>query len=324
MFFLGFSINTFTLLALILAIGLVVDDAIVVLENAYRHQEELVEDPVAAARDGTREIAFAVIATTVSLVAVFSPLAFLQGTTGRLFNEFGVALAGAVIVSSFVALSFTPMLCARILRVPKSHGPVFQTFERGFEGLSTGYSTALGWALRHRWIIIGGAVGALVVAVVTFRALEREFVPDEDRGWFVSFIQAPEGSTVEFTDQYQRRVEAILAKTDDIDLYFSIVGGFVPVNQGLVFSMLTDWSERDRSTQDVIGELFPQYFGIPGVQAFAPVLRHSGGSGVRLRSLTHWGLREARSVRGATPELRLADRRHGKIPGAGGPDPRVD
>jgi multidrug efflux pump len=279
MFFLGFSINTFTLLALILAIGLVVDDAIVVLENAYRHQEELVEDPVAAARNGTREIAFAVIATTVALVAVFSPLAFLQGTTGRLFNEFGAALAGAVIVSSFVALSFTPMLCARILRVPKSHGPVFQTFERGFDVLATGYSTALGWALRHRRIIIGGAVGALVVAVVTFRALEREFVPDEDRGWFLSFIQAPEGSTVEFTDQYQRRVEAILAETEDVNLYFSIVGGFVPVNQGLVFSMLTDWSERDRSTQDVIGELFPQYFGIPGVQAFAFAPSPIGGFG---------------------------------------------
>ncbi|NNG16218.1 MAG: efflux RND transporter permease subunit, partial [Gemmatimonadales bacterium] len=311
MFFLGFSINTFTLLALILAIGLVVDDAIVVLENAYRHQEELVEDPTAAARDGTREIAFAVIATTVSLVAVFSPLAFLQGTTGRLFNEFGVALAGAVIVSSFVALSFTPMLCARILRVPKSHGPVFQTFERGFEGLATGYNTALAWALRHRWIIIGGAVGALVVAVVTFRALEREFVPDEDRGWFLSFIQAPEGSTVEFTDQYQRRVEAILAETEDVDLYFSIVGGFVPVNQGLVFSMLTDWSERDRSTQDVIGELFPQYFGIPGVQAFAFAPSPIGGFGKPVQFVVQHpnfdsligGMERFRSRAGAIPGL---------------------
>jgi len=118
-----------------------------------------------------------------------------------------------------------------------------------------------------------------VVAVVTFRALEREFIPDEDRGWFMSFIQAPEGSTVEFTDQYQRRVEAILAGTDDIEAYFSIVGGFVPVNQGLIFAELTDWSERDRSTQDVIGGLFPQYFGIPGVQAFAFSPSPIGGFG---------------------------------------------
>ncbi len=279
MFFLGFSINTFTLLALILAIGLVVDDAIVVLENAYRHQEELTEDPTQAARRGTHEIAFAVIATTVALVAVFSPLAFLQGTTGRLFNEFGVALAGAVIVSSFVALTFTPMLCAKILRVPKSHGPMFQAFERGFIALSSGYARALRWAVLHRWVIVGGAVGALVVAVVTFRSLEREFVPDEDRGWFLSWIQAPEGSTVEFTDRYQRRVEGILAQTEDLDVYFSIVGGFVPVNQGIVFSMLTDWSKRDRSVQDVIGELFPQYFGIPGVQAFAFAPSPIGGFG---------------------------------------------
>jgi len=279
MFFLGFSINTFTLLALILAIGLVVDDAIVVLENAYRHQEELVEDPAIAARDGTREIAFAVIATTVALVAVFSPLAFLQGTTGRLFNEFGVALAGAVIVSSFVALSLTPMLCAKILRVPKSHGPVFQAFERGFVGLATGYSKGLSWAIRHRWVVIGGAVASLLVAFVTFQNLKREFIPGEDRGWFLSAIQAPEGSTVEFTDQYQRQVEAILAKTADIESYFSIVGGFVPVNQGIVFAELTDWSERNRSTQDVIGELFPQYFGIPGVQAFAFAPSPIGGFG---------------------------------------------
>ena len=122
---LGFTINNFTLLALILGIGIVVDDAIIVMENAYRHQEELGEDPVAAATKGTREIAFAVIATTVALVAVFTPLAFLQGTAGRLFNEFGIALAGAVIVSSFVALTLTPMLSAKILRVPSSHGKLF-------------------------------------------------------------------------------------------------------------------------------------------------------------------------------------------------------
>ena len=118
MYFLGFSINNFTLLALTLAIGIVVDDAIIVLENAYRHQEELGEDPETAATNGTREIAFAVVATTISLVAVFTPLAFLKGSTGRLFNEFGIAVAGSVLISGFVALTLTPMLCAKILRVP--------------------------------------------------------------------------------------------------------------------------------------------------------------------------------------------------------------
>src|SRR4029077_6248289 len=119
MYFLGFSINNLTLLALTLAIGIVVDDAIIVLENAFRHQEELGEDAETAAVNGTREIAFAVIATTIALVAVFTPLAFLKGNTGRLVNEFGIAVAGSVIVSGFVALSLTPMRCAKILRVPK-------------------------------------------------------------------------------------------------------------------------------------------------------------------------------------------------------------
>ena len=137
MFILGYSVNTFTLLALILAIGLVVDDAIIVLENAYRHQEELGESPEVAAMHGTSEIGFAVIATTISLVAVFAPLAFLQGTTGRLFNEFGVALAGSVVISGFVALTLTPMLCAKILRVPKSHGRVFKALESGLDWMAS-------------------------------------------------------------------------------------------------------------------------------------------------------------------------------------------
>src|SRR2546426_5138492 len=119
------SINNFTLLALTIAIGIVVDDAIIVLENAYRHQEELHESPEAAAVRGSNEIGFAVIATTIALVAVFTPLAFLQGTTGRLFNEFGIAVAGAVVISGFVALTLTPMLCAKILRVSHQHGALF-------------------------------------------------------------------------------------------------------------------------------------------------------------------------------------------------------
>src|SRR5207244_8401327 len=124
------SINTFTLLALTIAIGIVVDDAIIVLENAYRHQDELHESPHEAAVRGSHEIGFAVIATTIALVAVFTPLAFLQGTTGRLFNEFGIAVAGAVIISGFVALTLTPMLCAQILRGSHEHGALFKAFER--------------------------------------------------------------------------------------------------------------------------------------------------------------------------------------------------
>src|SRR5881275_2473491 len=169
MYFLGFSINNFTLLALTIAIGIVVDDAIIVLENAYRHQEELNEPPEQAALRGSNEIGFAVIATTIALVAVFTPLAFLQGTTGRLFNEFGIAVAGAVVISGFVALTLTPMLCARILRVPHEHGALFVAFERGFQALSEHYRRWVGGAVRHRGLVMTGAVGAVALAYGLFR-----------------------------------------------------------------------------------------------------------------------------------------------------------
>src|SRR4029077_5243240 len=157
MYFLGFSINNLTLLALTLAIGIVVDDAIIVLENAFRHQEELGEAAETAAVNGTREIAFAVIATTIALVAVFTPLAFLKGNTGRLFNEFGIAVAGSVIVSGFVALSLTPMRCAKILRVPKRHGVLYRALEAGFTRLASGYARTLRLALQHRLAVVLGA-----------------------------------------------------------------------------------------------------------------------------------------------------------------------
>jgi len=269
MYFLGFSINNFTLLALTLAIGIVVDDAIIVLENAYRHQEELDESPVEAATNGTREIAFAVLATTISLVAVFTPLAFLKGSTGRLFNEFGIAVAGAVIISGFVALTLTPMLCAKILRVPTRHGRMYRLLEEGFNRLASGYARTLALALRHRMAIVVVALIVTLGAVVVFRSLEREFVPPEDRGWFFNFIIAPEGSSLAYTDGYQRQAEAILAKTKGVESYFSVVNIGDGVSRGIIFTNLEDWSTRDRSVQEIIGEVQGQFFAIPGVFAFA-------------------------------------------------------
>jgi multidrug efflux pump len=270
MYFFDFSINNLTLLALTLAIGIVVDDAIIVLENAFRHQEELHEDAETAARNGTSEIAFAVIATTISLVAVFTPLAFLQGNTGRLFNEFGIAVAGSVIISGFVALTLTPMLCARILRVPPRHGVLYQALERGFNGLSNGYGRTLRWALQHRWLMAGLAGLVALVAVVAFRSLKREFVPPEDRGFFFTMVIAPEGSTLNYTDGYIRQIERFWAEVPEVEHYFSIVGVFFGTpSRGGVFARLTDWSERERSVQDIIGEVQPRLFGVPGIMAFA-------------------------------------------------------
>jgi multidrug efflux pump len=266
---LGFSINNLTLLALILAIGIVVDDAIIVMENAYRHQEELREPPEEAAMRGTSEIAFAVIATTIALVAVFAPLAFLRGTTGRLFNEFAIALAGAVVISSFVALTLTPMLSAKILRVPKSHGPLFNFFERAYLLSADLYQRTLAAALRGRWLVLGGGVATVLLAAFVFTRLKREFVPPEDRGFFTVITVAPEGATLAYTDGYQRQVEAVLGRTADVWNYFSIVGFGGRVNGGISFVRLNDWGDRDRSVQDVITEIRPQLMGIPGIFAFA-------------------------------------------------------
>ena len=269
MYFLGFSINNLTLLALTLAIGIVVDDAIIVLENAYRHQEELHESPEVAATNGTREIAFAVIATTISLVAVFTPLAFLQGNTGRLFNEFGIAVAGSVIISGFVALTLTPMLCAKILRVPERHGVLYQVFETGFRKLSEGYTSSLAWALRHRPVVVLGAFVIAGMAWVLFNSLKREFIPADDQGWFMTATIAPEGSSLSFTDGYQKQVEQIIAKVPEVESYFGVVNFGGGVNNGLVFTKLKDYKDRKRTVDQIIGEVQPQFFGVAGLFAFA-------------------------------------------------------
>ncbi|MEN8144670.1 MAG: efflux RND transporter permease subunit [Gemmatimonadota bacterium] len=267
----GFSINQFTLLALIMAMGIVVDDAIIVMENAYRHQEELGDDPVTAAKKGTSEIAFAVIATTVALVAVFTPLAFLQGTAGRLFNEFGIALAGSVIISSFMALTLVPMVSAKILKVPDSHGPLFNAFESGFVAIQNFYRRTLEAAVHHRLIVVGVSVLVVATSGLAFGALKREFIPTEDRGWFMAFVQGPEGASLDYTIEHQQQIEQIFLRTEGIDHHFSVIGFFGDVNTGIIFSRLEELDERDKSVQELVDEIQPQMFGVPGVMAFANV-----------------------------------------------------
>jgi multidrug efflux pump len=283
MYALDFSINNLTLLALILAIGIVVDDAIIVLENAFRHQEELGDSPEVAAVNGTREIAFAVIATTISLIAVFTPLAFLTGSTGRLFKEFGIAVAAAVAISGFVALTLTPMLCAKILRVPSSQSKLANTLEYAIQGVTTGYERALGWVLQHRITVLAGSGALVAAAVLTFTKLKVEFVPPEDRGQIQISITGPEGATLAFTDQYQQQVEKILAGIPEIDNYTSVVGGggggVSAVNRGGIYVRFVDWSKRKRSAQDIIEVLRPQLARVPGVLAFANNPPAFGGYG---------------------------------------------
>src|SRR5947199_274603 len=224
MYFLGFSINNFTLLALTIAIGIVVDDAIIVLENAYRHQEELHEAPQQAAIHGTSEIGFAVIATTIALVAVFTPLGFLRGSTGRLLSEFGIAVAGAVVISGFVALTLTPMLCAYVRRVPHEHGAVFKMLERGFNALADRYAKLPQPALRHR--SVQQLVGALFPQLFGLAGIQAFPYSPGALGFSqpVQFVvQNPDlGRLAQAMDTFVTRARAIKGLTNlDTDLRFN-------------------------------------------------------------------------------------------------------
>jgi multidrug efflux pump len=271
-YFMGFTVNILTLLALVLAIGLVVDDAIVVLENIFRHME-MGKPRRRAAFDGSAEIGFAVVATTVSLVAVFVPVAFLTGKVGRLFNEFAITVAVAVLISGFVALTLTPMLCSRMLQPLHAAAGRETAFDRFFDAIDRIYERSVRTALRFRWAAVLGAVGVVLVAVVLFRVLPGELVPTEDRGTILAFVIAPEGATLDYTQRYMEQVEGIFRRTPEVRSIFSAVGlGFgAPgrVTDGIVFAMLKDPAERKRRQQEVTQELFPQLLAVPGVLAFA-------------------------------------------------------
>ncbi len=263
LYVLGFSINVLTLLGIVLAVGLVVDDAIVVLENCHRHLE-LGKDPRRASIDGSKEIAFAVIAMSLTLVAVFAPLAFQQGRTGRLFTEFALTVAGAVAVSGFVALTLTPMMCSRILRSHESHGRSYLAMERFFVAMTAGYRRLLGAALGARWVIGLVFVAVLGGAAATYASLKKELSPLEDRGYFISFIVAPEGASMDYTDGYVRSAERLYASIPEIVNTFAVVAPGLerpnPVNTGITFSQLKPWAERSRTTQQITAEIAPKLF----------------------------------------------------------------
>ena len=280
----GFTINTLTLLALVLAIGLVVDDAIVVLENTFRHIEEGLT-PFQAAIKGIREISFAVVAMTLTLAAVFAPLAFTPGRTGRLFGEFALTLAGAVVVSGFVALTLTPMMCSKLLR----HNPTPNRFDRSMErllvGLTGGYRSALAWVLGQRWIVL------LVMAVSAgatwwlYTNTKSELAPLEDRGVIIMPVRAPDGATLDFTARYLDAIDAIGAQYPEFDRRFMFMGGG-QVSQGTALFRTVDWSERTRTTPELARDLLPKVSALPGVSAF-PITPPSLGQGFRSRPLEY-------------------------------------
>jgi multidrug efflux pump len=267
MYAFGFTINTLTLLAMVLAIGLVVDDAIVVLENIYRSIEDGMER-VEAAIKGTKEIGFAVIAMTLTLVAVFAPLAFATGRTGRLFVEFALALAGAVLVSGFVALTLSPMMCSKLLRHEEKHGPVYRVIDRFLNGLTNGYARSLAWLLQRRWIVLVGWLVVVVLGAWVFTQIRSELAPLEDRGVIFGRVTAPQGATVQYTSDALTSIESYYATIPEAAAY-NAVAGFPTVADGNAILRLKPWEERSRKQQDIARELNAKFSQLPGVIGFA-------------------------------------------------------
>lgn len=262
----GFTINTLSLLAMVLAIGLVVDDAIVMLENIYRHIEDGMA-PYEAAMKGSSEIGFAIIAMTLTLAAVYLPFAFSTGRSGMLFIEFALTLAGAVVVSGFTALTLSPMMCSKMLRHEEKHGRMFEFGERVLNGLDRGYRSILARILRLRWLTIGFALIVVGSMVSLFLSLPNELAPAEDQGMVIGFGLAPEGATIDYTDRYGKQMEDIYESVPEQNRFFKIIG-FGDVTSAIGFIGLKPWKERERSAQEIASSLFPAFSGIAGLMAF--------------------------------------------------------
>jgi len=306
----GFSINTLTLFGIILATGIVVDDAIVVIENIERHIQEYKVTARKAASDAMREVLGAVVATGLVLIAVFVPVAFFPGTTGRLYAQFSITIAFAVALSVFNAVTLTPALSALLLDRESHHkGRFFSFFERIIDGGTRLYVRGLGRGLRVRWAIVLAFAAALGLTWWVYRTVPQAFIPEEDPGYFIIQVQAPAGASLEYTGGIARQAEAIISKDPDVLAMFSVMGfsfsGAAP-NQGLMFVRLRPFEERlgdEHSVQAVLGRISGPLFGLPGaiVVAFTPpaiqglsrfggfefqVLDQSGGEITRLAQAT--------------------------------------
>jgi multidrug efflux pump len=272
LYLLGFTINTLTLMGITLAIGLVVDDAIVVLENVTRWVEEGLA-PLEAARRGMEEISFAVVASTASAVFVFLPLTFLTDTTGVLFREFAVTVAAAVAISGVVALTLSPALCARVLRRGRAEQGVKAALAAGFDRLSAAYARVLRPVVDRPapWLALG--LAWLALGALLYPLLGQELVPNADRGNFLVWTEAPEGATVEYTDRYQRQAEVIVQALPGVERVFSIIalGIGTPglVNQGILINQLAPRDERELSQSRVVAQARKELAQVPGIFAFA-------------------------------------------------------
>ena len=272
MYFLGYSIDNLSLMALTLSVGFVVDDAIVMLENIVRHME-MGKAPFTAAVIGSREVGFTILSMTLSLAAVFIPLLFMGGVIGRLLHEFAVTIGAAVLVSGFVSLTLTPMLCSRFLRPPGAHhhGRLYAASERVFDGMLRAYRWSLGQILAHRLatLVVSGLV-ALGTAYLLV-AIPKGFLPSEDTGRIFGFVEAPQDVSFDSMVRHQRAVAAVVQRDPDVDLFMSSVGASgisVAGNTGRLFITLKPRPGRRRTVDEVIQDLRPKLARVPGVRVF--------------------------------------------------------
>ncbi len=271
----GFSINTLTLLGLVLAIGLVVDDSIVVLENIYRRME-LGEPALVAAVDGSREIGFAVIATTLVLIAVFLPVSFLTGQVGRLFREFGFTIAAAVAFSSLVALTLTPMMASKLLKGGATRSRFSNLVDSVFHRIEATYEASLRRLMQWPWLVVGGTLAATVLAGFLFRTLPSELAPAEDRGMMFMGINGPEGASLEYMDRMARQVEDLalpeIEKGEIVRFSMRVPGGMGggggEMNAARGFVVLAPWDERERNAEQIAQDMRVKLAQIPGGRAF--------------------------------------------------------
>ncbi len=272
MYLCGYSLDNLSLMALTLCVGFVVDDAIVMLENIVRHMEQG-EGVMEAALKGSSEISFTILSMTLSLVAVFIPVLFMGGIVGRLLHEFAVTIAVAVLISGFVSLTLTPMLCSRFLRPPgeAKHGRLYQIFERFFEGMLGMYEISLKWALRYRATTLLVSILFLVAVIVLYFYTPKGFLPSEDTGQIVCFTEAAEEISFQSLVQHQRKLAEIVAEDPNISGFMSnvgAVGSTVSTNIGRMFIRLKPRNERSLSADEVIQELRPKLAIVPGIRVF--------------------------------------------------------
>ena len=271
MYFSGFTFNSMTLLALLLLIGVVVDDTIVVLENIYRHRQHIDKNPLTAAINGSQEVTFAVIAASLALVCIFAPVIFMDGIIGMFFKSFGVVVTFGVLASLFVSLTLTPMLCSRYLEASHASGKIYDKIRHFLDRLDSVYKKSLSITLAHRGLVlISTLIFILITGFITLKYVEKDFIPEADEGSFRVNFQTPLGSSLAYTDSRMKLVEATIAKhSDEVASYFGTIGAGSrgQVNQGNISVRLKPREERNKSQQTLIKELKNEFDTLPGVRA---------------------------------------------------------